>query len=224
MMTLVNASNPYEVAFSWMFDALHRLGLREYEQAEASAARALNLAEKHQIPQPAAYTRFALGQARAQLGRTTEGIALIRQGLAAMLEVGMRLTVPYVIAGHWRRHRNAKALIADALETVEQALQAYLQEPFRPAARQLRGELRLRQRQTESAESDFRESIALAQKMRAKHPELRSTVESRTTARDSQGNRDEARAMLAEIYNWFTEGFDTADLKDAKALLDELSG
>ncbi len=40
----------------------------------------------------------------------------------------------------------------------------------------------------------------------------------------SQGRRDEARAMLAEIYNWFTEGFDTADLKDAKALLDELSG
>ena len=223
MMALVNASNPYEVAFSWMFDALHRLGLREYEQAEASAARALDFAEKNKMPQPAAYTRFALGQARAQLGRTTEGIALIRQGLAAMLEIGMRLTVPYVIA-ELAVAQERDGAIADALETVEQALQAYPQEllNYRPEALKLRGELRLRQRQSELAESDFRESIALAQKMRAKHPELRSTL-SLARLLDSQGKRDEARAMLAEIYAWFTEGFDTRDLKDAKALLDELN-
>ncbi len=224
MMTLVNASNPYEVAFSWMFDALHRLGLREYEEAEASAARALDFAEKHQMPQPAAYTRFALGQARAQLGRTTEGIALIRQGLAAMLEIGMRLTVPYVIA-ELAVTQERDGAIADALETVEQALQAYPQEllNYRPEALKLRGELRYRQGLTELAEADFRESIALAQKMRAKHPELRSTL-SLARLLDSQGKRAEARAMLAEIYGWFTDGFDTADLNDARALLDQLSG
>jgi class 3 adenylate cyclase/tetratricopeptide (TPR) repeat protein/ribosomal protein L40E len=223
MMTLVNASNPYEVAFSWMFDALHRLGLREYEQAEASAARALDLAEKHQIPQPAAYTRFALGQARAQLGRTTEGIALIRQGLAAMLEIGMLLTVPYVIAS-LAEAQEREGLIADALETVEQSLEAKPKELlfYRPEALRLRGELRRKQGQMKLAESDFRESIALAQKMRAKHPELRSTM-SLARLLDSQGKRAEGRAMLAEIYDWFTEGFDTADLKDAKTLLDELS-
>jgi class 3 adenylate cyclase/tetratricopeptide (TPR) repeat protein len=223
MMTLVNASNPYEVAFSWMFDALHRLGLREYEQAEASAARALDLAEKHQIPQPAAYTRFALGQARAQLGRTTEGIALIRQGLAAMLEIGMLLTVPYVIAS-LAEAQEREGLIADALETVEQSLEAKPKELlfYRPEALRLRGELRRKQGQMKLAESDFRESIALAQKMRAKHPELRSTM-SLARLLDSQGKRAEGRAMLAEIYDWFTEGFDTADLKDAKTLLEELS-
>ena len=123
MMAAVNASNPYEVAFSWMFDALLRLGLREYEQAEASAARALELAEKHQFPQPAAYSRFALGQARAQLGRTTEGIALIRQGMAGVLEVGMRLTHPLFIAS-LAEAQEREGAIADALETVEQALQA----------------------------------------------------------------------------------------------------
>jgi predicted ATPase len=58
--------------------------------------------------------------------------------------------------------------------------------------------------------------------MQAKSLELRATMSlARLLAK--QGNRDEARAMLAEIYNWFTEGFETADLKDAKALLDELS-
>ena len=77
--------------------------------------------------------------------------------------------------------------------------------------------------QTELAEADFRESIALAQKMSAKAWELRATM-SLARLLANQGRRDEARTMLAEIYGWFTEGFDTADLKDAKALLDELSG
>ena len=86
----------------------------------------------------------------------------------------------------------------------------------------LRGELRLKKGQTELAEADFRDAIVLAQKMGAKAWELRATMSlARLLAK--QGRRDEARTMLAEIYGWFTEGFDTADLKDAKALLDELS-
>jgi predicted ATPase len=73
----------------------------------------------------------------------------------------------------------------------------------------------------ELAEQDFREAIELARSMSAKSPELRATI-SLARLLDQRGRRDEARAMLAEIYNWFTEGFDTADLKDAKALLEEL--
>lgn len=68
---------------------------------------------------------------------------------------------------------------------------------------------------------DFRESISLAQKTSAKAWELRATM-SLAGLLANQGRRDAARAMLSEIYNWFTEGLDTADLKDAKALLDEL--
>jgi predicted ATPase len=74
----------------------------------------------------------------------------------------------------------------------------------------------------ELAEADFRESIALAQKMSAKAWELRSTM-SLARMLNQQGKRDEARTMLSEIYGWFTEGFDTADMKDAKALLEELA-
>jgi predicted ATPase len=83
--------------------------------------------------------------------------------------------------------------------------------------------LRLKQGQTELAEADFRESVALAQKMGAKAWELRASMSLARLLRDTN-RRDEARAMLAEIYGWFTEGFDTADLKDAKAQLDELNG
>jgi predicted ATPase len=76
--------------------------------------------------------------------------------------------------------------------------------------------------QPDLAEADFREAIALAQKMQAKAWELRATMSlARLLAK--QGRRDEARAMLARIYNWFTEGFDTLDLKEAKALIDELN-
>ena len=75
----------------------------------------------------------------------------------------------------------------------------------------------------EAAAADFRDAIAFAQKMSSKMLELRATT-SLARLLDQQGHRDDARAMLADIYNWFTEGFDTADLKDAKSLLDELSG
>jgi class 3 adenylate cyclase/tetratricopeptide (TPR) repeat protein len=110
-----------------------------------------------------------------------------------------------------------------ALVTVEQALQANPDELFyRPEALRLRGELRLKQDDTESAEADFRDAIALAQSMSAKAWELRATTSLAHLLRDT-GHRDEARTMLADIYNWFTEGFDTADLKDARTLLEELS-
>jgi predicted ATPase len=117
-----------------------------------------------------------------------------------------------------------EGLIDEALVTIEEALQANPEElVFRPNALTCRGELRLKVGQTALAAADFREAIALAQKMSAKAWELRATM-SLARLLERQGRRDEARTMLAAIYNWFTEGFDTADLKDAKALLDELVG
>ena len=72
------------------------------------------------------------------------------------------------------------------------------------------------------AERCFRTAIEIARRQSARSEELRATTSlARLLAK--QDRRDEARAMLAEIYGWFTEGFDTADLKDAKALLDELA-
>jgi len=91
-----------------------------------------------------------------------------------------------------------------------------------PETLRLRGELRLKLGQTELAEACFREAIALARNMGAKAWEVRATTSlARLLAK--YGRRDEGHAMLVEIYARFTEGFDTADLKDAKALLDELS-
>src|SRR5205823_5471642 len=139
-----------------------------------------------------------------------------------LLDIAARLDVSRVTAGLTEAQEREGAIV-DALATVEQALQVNPDElVYRPETLRLRGELRLKQAQTELGQADFREAIVLAQKMGAKAWELRATMSlARLLAK--RGRRDEARAMLAEIYNWFTEGFDTRDLKDAKALLDELA-
>ena len=86
----------------------------------------------------------------------------------------------------------------------------------------LKGELLLSASNDDGAAQCFRDAIDLARRQSAKSWELRASV-SLAGLLTSQGRPKQASAMLAEIYNWFTEGFDTADLKDAKALLDELS-
>jgi predicted ATPase len=93
-----------------------------------------------------------------------------------------------------------------------------------PELHRIRGELLLQRDPPclAEAEQSFRTAIEEAQRHAAKSWELRATTSlARLLAR--QNRRDEAGTMLAEIYGWFTEGFDTADLKEAKALLDELS-
>jgi tetratricopeptide (TPR) repeat protein len=222
MIAVTNANNPYELAISQLFAAEIQLKLREYEQAEAFATHALELSEKHQFALAAAGSKCSLGKVRAQLGRATEGVELLRQGMAGALEIGLR---PRSLFNKiWLvQAQAAEGAIDEALETVEQALQENTDERFLlPATFWLRGELRLKQGQSEAAEADFREALTLARSMEAKTLELRAATSLGRLLRDT-GRRDEARGMLAEIYNWFTEGFDTADLKEAKALLDELS-
>jgi hypothetical protein len=113
--------------------------------------------------------------------------------------------------------------LADALETIQEALEVHPDElANRPETLRLYGELRLKNGQTQIAEAVFREAIALALSMGAKAWELRTTM-SLARLLANQGRLGEACAMLAKIYGWFTQGFDTADLKDAKALLDGLN-
>jgi len=85
----------------------------------------------------------------------------------------------------------------------------------------VRGGLFLSMHDDGAAEASFREAISIAQHQSAKTWELRAAMSMARLWRD-QGKRDEARDLLAPVYGWFTEGFDTRDLKEAKALLDEL--
>ncbi len=158
----------------------------------------------------------------AEQGRTDEGIALIRAGLDSLATLGTRLSLPQLFialseaqarAGKSKRRSPRSSKPSPPLENMQ---------IFLPDVLWWRGELHLKRGDETQAAGDFREAIAAARRIGSKAYELRATT-SLARLLDKQDKRDEARTMLAEIYNWFTEGFDTADLKDAKALLDELS-
>ncbi len=166
--------------------------------------------------------RVHLGWARAQLGGAGEGAALLRRGVTGLLELQTKIGIIAQLT-YLAEAQAMNGALTDALSTIENALEANPDEAFtRPNAFTLRGELQLKIGKRDLAEADFRKAIALAQKTSAKTMELRATTSLARLLRHTN-RRDEARAMLTEIYNWFTEGFGTADLKNAKALLDELN-
>ena len=116
-----------------------------------------------------------------------------------------------------RQIEEAVILLDEALRIVERTGERW----FAAELNRHKGQLLLRQGRTEAAEELYRKALSIAQEQEDKLWELRAAVSLARLRRD-QGRRAEACDLLAPIYGWFTEGFDTADLKDAKALLDEL--
>ena len=112
----------------------------------------------------------------------------------------------------------ALALSDDALQIVEGTGERW----FAAELNRDKGQLLLRQGHTEAAEELYRKALGIAEEQGAKLWELRAAVSLARLRRD-HGRRAEARDLLAPVYDWFTEGFDTQDLKEAKALLDELA-
>jgi predicted ATPase len=149
----------------------------------------------------------------------------MQEGLAAHRATGAELMRPYHLCLLSDACKNTDRL-DDGLSALAEALAAAQEHGNRGSeaeTHRLKGELLLKQNISNAAEAQvcFQRAIEIARKQSAKSWELRATISlARVLAK--QGRREEAGAMLAEIYDWFTEGFDTADLKDAKSLLDEL--
>ncbi|HWX34458.1 MAG TPA: adenylate/guanylate cyclase domain-containing protein [Steroidobacteraceae bacterium] len=216
-----NSKRPYDLAMALLFESYLYRFQREPERAETAATQLLSLSEEHGFSYACDLARGVTGWARAQLGRTGEGVSLIRQALAGLAEKGARVGNTDVLT----RLAEAQALDGaanEALDTIEVALKTNPEElVFRPNTLKYRGELRLKLGQNELADADFRDAIAMAQRMSAKAWELRAAMSMARLWRD-QGKRKEAHDLLAPVYGWFTEGFDTVDLKEAKELLSEL--
>ena len=183
------------------------------------------LSTEHGFTDWLAWATALRGWAMAEQGRKEEGIAQIQEGKAASRATGSELLRTFfltLLAGACME----AGCIDDGLTALTEALAAaneHESRHYEAEMHRLKGELLLRQDYSnlEEAQRCFQRAIEIARKQSAKSLELRATMSlARLLAK--QGHRDEARAMLAEIYNWFTEGFDTADLKDAKALLEEL--
>jgi tetratricopeptide (TPR) repeat protein len=211
-----NEGNQYNAGISEALAAVTLCGLADYPQAEAMSLRTLQRAEKYQLAYPAASALCTLGFARAHLGRALEGVALLRQGMAAIKEVGGRTSD---FRWHLTQAQMRAGSIDDALATIQEVIR---DSPYDIEAHRLRGKLLHHQGQTELAEADFRKAIEVARHIGAKGFELRAATNFAEML-TGLGRRREAGTMLAEIYGRFSEGFDTADLKEAKALLEQLS-
>jgi predicted ATPase len=164
------------------------------------------------------------GWAEIKDGDVTGGMSLLYGGSTAYRATGAQGNMPYQIA-LMAGASEISGQIEEALSLLEDALQIVESTGERWFAAELnrhKGQLLLRQGLADAAEESYREALSIAREQEAKLWELRAAVSLARLRRD-QGRRAEARDLLAPIYGWFTEGFDTADLKDAMALLAELT-
>ena len=154
----------------------------------------------------------------------TEGISLLHSGAGAYRVTGAvllnayygtLLALAYEIAG---RVDESMTLLDEASQIVERTEERW----FAAELNRHKGQLLLEQGHSAAAEELFRKALSIAEEQGAKLWELRAAASLARLRRD-QGRHAEARDLLAPVYGWFTEGFDTADLKEAKSLLDELT-
>jgi predicted ATPase len=164
------------------------------------------------------------GQAVAMLGQVQEGMAQMREGIAASQSRGVRCYVSGVLCSlaevqaKTGRPDEGLTTLAEALAFVEQTDDRHWEAELH----RIRAELLLMQGREAEAEASLHRAIEVARRQQAKSWELRATT-SLARLWQAQGKAEEARQMLADVYAWFTEGFDTPDLREAKTLLEELA-
>ena len=218
-------AHPYSLTVTryWMA-RLHFLR-REVPAVQEQADALLTLATAHGFPSFVAHGTCWHGWALAMQDQGETGMAQIHQGMAAVLATGETVSQPLHLVllveavGRTGQVEEGLRLLAEAMAAFEASGRGdLLAETYR-----LQGELLLRQTAPDAiqAEACFQQALAIARRQHAKSWELRAAV-SLGRLWQQQGKRAAARELLAPIYGWFTEGFDTADLQDAKALLEEL--
>jgi len=216
----------HTLSHAFWFAGMSAAFARDVAAVYAYSNECVALATEHGFAQWAAGGRILEGWADAQRGEAMTGTARIRDGLAAYEATGGRLSTPLFLA-----------LLAEALALagkIEEGLAA-LDDALAKAAvsgawgwdaeiHRLCGELtaRLPHPDPAKAEDSFCTALAIAREQDTRGYELRAATSLARLGRD-QGRHAEAHQLLAPVYGSFTEGFDTADLKEAKALLDELA-
>jgi predicted ATPase len=219
-------SHPFSRTFAQCWGAfiaqLRRDVPAVYEQAEATLA----LSTAQGFPQWTAMGTSLRGWALAMQGQGEEGLAQVRQGITTWWATGAALNVPYLctiraeVADHLGHTADAFQTLAEAQALVEQHEERWWEaEVYR-----LRGVLFLRQTGTPQSEAEtwLQRALDVARRQQAKSLELRAAT-SLARLWQQQGKYQEAHDLLAPIYGWFTEGFDTADLQEAKTLLEKLT-
>jgi predicted ATPase len=211
------------IALIWTV-ALHQLR-GETRQTQELAEASLALAIEQGFPFLAAVAMVFRGWAMVEQGESEEGIAQLRQGLVAYRATGAEMESSQwlgLLAEACRdtgQIEEGLRVLAEAFDHVAQTGLVY----YEPELRRLEGELRLHQdpADAQKAEACFQRAVEIARRTQAKSWELRAATSLARFWHD-QGKHAEARDLLAPVFGWFTQGFDTADLKDAQGLLNEL--
>ena len=221
-------AHPFSVAYALNVVAWVHQFRREVPRIHALTEALLALCREQGFGLHLTAGTILQGWALAEQGQAEVGTAQMRQGVATRRTTGIETTETYYLAllaeGYGRSEQPEAGLevLAEALAAVDQSgVRFYEAELYR-----LKGELLLAQAGTghavQEAEACFRQALAVARRQQAKWLELRATI-SLSRLWQQQGKRDATHHLLAEVYGWFTEGFETPDLREAKALLTELA-
>ena len=216
-------AHPPSLAASLALGAISLSLVGDTTGLDRRADQLIEVATEQGFPFRRAMGTVSRGWVKVQNGDVAEGILVLRRGLAAYRATGATVWVPYYvallaiaceIAG---QIEESLTLLEEAFQIVERTGERW----FEAELHRHKGRLLLRRGHAKAAEDLYRKALGIAAEQEAKLWELRAAVSLARLRRD-QGGRAEARNLLAPVYGWFTEGFDTADLKEAKALLESL--
>jgi predicted ATPase len=196
-----------------------------YAAAAAYAQEIVALAEEKGSRFWKARGMMNQGCVLALTGRASDAIEMLISGITAYRATGAVLYMPLYLPHLARVHaelgqfEEARRCIGEAITAVETTKEKWCDAEIHRTA----GEIELMSAEPDAAkaEAHFERAVAVARKQKARSWELRAATSMARLWRE-QGKRQQARDLLVPIYGWFTEGFDTLDLKEAKALLDEL--
>jgi predicted ATPase len=218
-------SHPYSLAFALGFAAQLHQCRQEWQASQGQAEAVIALSTAHGFSSWVAVGTIVQGWALVEQGQRVEGITQIRQGLTAFQATGAKLYLPYYAAllaeayGKAGQIEEGLAMLTEALVLVDKTEERW----YTAEIHRLKGVLLLAQspdNQTR-AEACLHQALSIARRQEAKSLELRTAM-SLARLWQQQDKRQDAYDLLAPVYGWFTEGFDAADLKEAKALLEEL--
>jgi predicted ATPase len=214
-------SHPNSLAFAFYYSAWVHQQRGEIQATHEQIEAAATLATEQRLTRWMQQGALLQGWLLAQQGKGQEAIVRMRQGTTVAMAV--RSHSAAVLAEAYRKVGQTEEglrVISEELARVNKTGQHF----YEPELHRIKGELRLKHDMPDEdqAATCFQKAIEVARSQRAKLLELRAAM-SMSRLWQRQGKRTEARKLLAGIYGWFTEGFDTADLKAAKALLEELT-
>jgi len=219
-------AHPYTLVLIEHFTAWLHQFRREGQATQEYAETSMTLATEHGIVPWVAGAMILRGWALAAQGQRDAGLAQMREGLATWEAMRLELYRIYQLVqladtyGKAGQAEEGLRVLAQALAAVHNSEGRF----YEAELSRLQGELTLARSAGQQAEAEacFQQALDIARRQQAKSWELRAAM-SLARLWQQQGKQAKARALLAPIYGWFTEGFDTADLQEAKALLDELT-